>query len=67
MAEIVGENKKALGPDRFCLTGPVPRSYFAGSPPSACGGKEAAITIPCGMVVNSVGPPGDERWIVRGW
>jgi len=53
MAGFAKENKKAQRPDRFCLTEPGPRSYFAGSPPSACGGKEAAGATPCGTIVES--------------
>ena len=32
LLDITGEKKKAREADRFCLTGPAPRSYFAGSP-----------------------------------
>ncbi|MEM7437410.1 MAG: hypothetical protein AAF436_19820, partial [Myxococcota bacterium] len=35
-------------------TGSVLQGYLAGSPPSGCGGKEAASTIPCGINVDSV-------------
>jgi hypothetical protein len=65
--EIKGERKKAHRADRFCLTGLAWRSYFAGSPPSGCGGKEAASAIPCGTIVDRGAPPGDERWILPEW
>jgi len=53
MLEIMSEQKKVVQADRFCLTGLGSRSYFAGPPPSGCGGKEAASAIPCGTIVDS--------------
>lgn len=63
MLGIMPESEKAIRADRFCLTGPAPRRYFASSPPSACGGNEAASAIPCGTIVDSGHLPGDGRWI----
>ena len=63
LLEIASERKKGIRPDRFCLTGPAPRSYFAGPPPSGCGGNEATSAIPCGTIVESGGLPGDGWWI----
>ena len=53
MLEIMSEQKKVIQTDRFCLTGLGSRSYFAGPPPSGCGGKEAASATPCGTIVDS--------------
>ncbi len=53
LPEIAGERKKAIWADRFCLTGPHRRSYFAGPPPSGCGGNEATSATPCGTIVDS--------------
>ena len=52
LLEIVAERKKAFQADRFCLTAPASRSYFAGPPPSGCGGNEATSAIPCGTIVD---------------
>ena len=49
------ETKKAHPSDHFCLTALVAEGYFAGSPPSGCGGKEAAIATYCGSFVDSGG------------
>ena len=61
--EIASETKKALSVDRFCLTGLGRRSYFAGPPPSGCGGNEAASATYCGTIVDCGGLPGDGWWI----
>ena len=53
--EINGESKKVHRPDHFCLTELVREGYFAGSPPSGCGGKEAASATHCGRFVDSGG------------
>ena len=53
LLEIAPERKKAIWADRFCLTGLAPRSYFAGPPPSGCGGNEATSAICCGTIVDS--------------
>ena len=63
LLEIAGERKKAIWADRFCLTGPASRSYFAGPPPSGCGGNEAASATHCGTIVDCGGLPGDGWWI----
>ncbi len=52
LLEIANERKKAYRADRFCLTGLAPRSYFAGPPPSGCGGNEAASATPRGTIVD---------------
>ena len=66
MLGITSESEKAIWADRFCLTAPAPRSYFAGPPPSGCGGNEATSAIPCGTIVDSGHLPGDGRWINPG-
>jgi hypothetical protein len=53
--EIPDENKKTHQADHFCLTELARRGYFAGSPPSGCGGKEAASATHCGRFVDSGG------------
>jgi len=60
LLEIADERKKEIRADRFCLTGPATRSYFAGPPPSGCGGNEATSAIPCGTIVDS-------GWSTWGW
>ena len=57
---ITRERKKAHPPDHFCLTELVPQSYFAGSPPCGCGGKEAASAMRCVVFVDRV-------WFTWGW
>ena len=54
-AGITPESKKVHRVDHFCLTGLVREGYFAGSPPSGCGGKEAASATRCGRFVDSGG------------
>jgi hypothetical protein len=50
---IMREMKKVTRTDRFCLTELVGEGYFASSPPSGCGGKEAASATCCGGIVDS--------------
>ena len=65
--EISAQNDKVIRSDRFCLTELVTEGYFAGSPPSGCGGKEAASATCCGGIVDSESLPGDGRWIRCEW
>jgi hypothetical protein len=51
--EIMREIEKDQSAEHFYLTVSRSRGYFAGSPPSGCGGKEAASAIPCGIIVDS--------------
>ena len=53
--EITGRSKKVHRADHFCLTDLGAGGYFAGPPPSGCGGKEAASATHCGTNVDSGG------------
>jgi hypothetical protein len=55
LIENTPESKKVHRADHFCLTELVAEGYFAGSPPSGCGGKEAASATRCGTNVDSGG------------
>ncbi len=65
--DITAEKKKAHGADRFCLTGPAPRSYFAGSPQAVVVARSLPAQPIVGRLWTVGGSPGDPRWIIPGW
>ena len=67
LLDITIEKKKAHVADRFCLTGAVPRSYFAGSPQAVVVARRLPAQPIVGRLWTVGGSPGDPRWILPGW
>lgn len=57
--DIMAEKKKAHGADRFCLTEPASRSYFAGSPQAVVVARRLPAQPIVGRLWIAGGSPGD--------